>query len=451
MTQSATTDSATTPALAAIKERLPAPKATRNKAMKGLKGFDFDILELIGRTNAEARPYQQRIITKTIRGYTPESSGGKGFRSVLIQSPTGSGKTIKALLIAKALQERLGCLVGWISMRRNLLAQAANENAKASEENPDGKGICADIEFISMFDKNPPDALRAGVRKKPLLLIVDEAQHDAANSCAHLHAVLQADFILGMTATPFRTDKVKLCFDTVINDAGIGPLIREGFLSQYEHFTISKWGVREVMQTYLRDPERWGKTVFYFHTIAQCYEAAACLENPAILGEEFANTKAIDTEVVTGSTDRDRQLTRFDNGDIPTLINCQVLTEGWNCPTLQTVFCRPGCKGITIQICGRAFRKHPAAPMKKVVQCEKTPWPFVKTADPVCSYKWEPQRRDLDGVVLPGQWLSLTPNPHINEMSTMVLQALASIQTELPRFMTEAKFTTRGRSRRRRI
>lgn len=362
-----------------------------------------------------------------------------------------SGKTIMALLAAKALQERLDCLIGWISMRRNLLAQAANENAKPSDDNPKGKGICADIEFISMFDKNPPDHLRPGIRKKPLLLIIDEAQHDAANSCAHLHATLQADLILGMTATPFRTDKVKLCFDTVINDAGIGPLIREGYLSQYEHYTILKWSVKEVMKTYLREPEKWGKSVFYFHTIAQCREAAEYLARPDLLGTEFANTTPVDTEVVTGDSDRDTQLKRFDDGNIKALINCQVLTEGWDCPDLETAFIRDSCKGVTIQMAGRVFRKHANVPLKKLVQSEKTAWPFVKTADPVCSYKWEPARRSQDGEELEGQWLSLTPNPHINEMNMKMLHALASVQTELPKFMTEAKFSQRGRSRRRRI
>lgn len=434
-----------------VQDRPPPPPAIHKKAMKALKGFDFNILELLAKTNAEARPYQQRITTKTIKNYTPESSGGKGLRSQLIQSPTGSGKTIMALLIAKAMQERIGCLIGWISMRRNLLTQASRENDNRTDDNPRGKGINANIEFISMFEKNPPDSLLPGIRKQPLLLIVDEAQHDSANSCAHLHATMQADFILGMTATPFRTDKVKLCFDTVINDAGIGPLIREGYLSKYEHFTIPKWGVREVVATYLREPERWGKSVFYFHTIIECKQAEDYLLNPSKLGDEFKNTPPATTEVVTGDSDRDVQLQRFSNGDVQTVVNCMVLTEGWDCPDLQTAFIRPSCKGVTIQMAGRVFRKHDKTPIKKIVQCEKTKWPFIKTADPICAYKWELEKIGPLGNKLKAQWLSLTPNPFINEMNMKMLHALASVNHELPKYMTEAKFSKRGRARRRRV
>ena len=57
-----------------------------------------------------------------------------------------------------------------------------------------------------MFDRDPPTGLD--------LLVVDEAQHDAAQSMAVLHQRIRPRFILGLSATPFRADRVKLCFDT---------------------------------------------------------------------------------------------------------------------------------------------------------------------------------------------------------------------------------------------
>ena len=44
---------------------------------------------------------------------------------------------------------------------------------------------------------------------------------------------------VGLSATPFRADKVKLCFDSVIKDAGIHGLIQDGYLAQYHHYTLS--------------------------------------------------------------------------------------------------------------------------------------------------------------------------------------------------------------------
>src|SRR5262249_27490200 len=165
----------------------------------------------------EQRPYQQRIIAKAVDFFCD-----KNLRSVLIDSPTGSGKTIMGLCVARQMQDLLGLRVGWVAMRRYLLAQAEEENRT--------RGIGVETTFLSMFDKDPPAGLD--------LLVVDEAQHDAAGSMAHLHNVIQPRFILGLSATPFRADKVKLCFDTVIKVAGIAPLIQDGYLSQFHHYTL---------------------------------------------------------------------------------------------------------------------------------------------------------------------------------------------------------------------
>ena len=70
-------------------------------------------------------------------------------------------------------------------MRRNLLAQAAEKNRR--------RRFGIDLRLISMFDKSPPEAD---------LLVVDEAQHDAALSMANLHSMIQPKKILGLSARP---------------------------------------------------------------------------------------------------------------------------------------------------------------------------------------------------------------------------------------------------------
>src|SRR5271168_2587401 len=115
----------------------------------------MDFNTLIARANVQPRPYQARIVTKVIDLFVRQ-----GLRSILIESPTGSGKTVMGLLTARALQEQLGLRVGWVAMRRYLLAQAQEEN--------DSKRIGLDAEYISMFDRDPPTGFD--------LLVVDEAQ-----------------------------------------------------------------------------------------------------------------------------------------------------------------------------------------------------------------------------------------------------------------------------------
>jgi hypothetical protein len=296
------------------------------------------------------------------------------------------------------LQNRLGARVGWVAMRRYLLSQARAENEQRHI------GVTAD--FLSMFDRDPPSELD--------LLVVDEAQHDAAQSMAYLHQRIRPRFILGLSATPFRADRVKLCFDSVLKDAGIQTLIQGGYLSPYHHYTIPQHTPESVSECYLRDRPRWGKSILYFHTLQQCHAADSLLRR--------ANVRS---EVVTGDSDREAQLEAFRSGKLDALVNCMMLSEGFDCPQLKTVFCRPSCKGVTIQMAGRVLRQHPDLPYKQIVQCLATRWPFPRTAAPALQFVWSD-----------GQWRSLQANPFINRVNGRALQALAQSNTQLPAYLS---------------
>lgn len=343
----------------------------------------------------EPRPYQIRVISKTIRHYTQDA-----LPSVLIESATGSGKTVMALIIAKYMQEYHNLKIGWVAMRRNLLGQAEKENKI--------KGIDANIEFISMFEKVPP---------KVDLLVIDEAQHDATASCSHLHNIIQPKFILGLSATPFRADRVKLCFTKIVKDAGIRILIKDGWLSPFHHYSIPKWDVPSVCWQYMKHREMWGKSIMFFSNLSQCFQAKQLLQG-----------EGVEVEVVTGSSNREEQISGFADGKTEVLINCMVLTEGFDCPKLQTVFCRDASKGVTMQMCGRSFRKFPGISHKNIVQSVDTKWPFTKTATPLANFTWKD-----------GQWCSLKLNESISTVHSNTLTALRKIDTKLPSLLTRDK------------
>jgi len=369
--------------------------------------------EVIASTNVEPRPYQRRIVGKVSAIFNGEFVGADGqteapAKSVIIESPTGSGKTVMALLACKAMQMRHPDLTfGWVAMRRNLLSQAAKENVE--------KGInVRNIHFVSMFDKRP-EALLEASRLGKVMMVVDEAQHDAASSMSHLHNIVDPAYILGMTATPFRTDRMKLCFDKVIKDAGIHTLIQDGYLARFHHYTIPKWDPESVSQRYLAEPERWGKSIFYFKNLEQCAELGRIL-----------TTAGVRNEVVTGDTDWEDQLELFRSGEVPCLINCMKLTEGFDEPSLQTAWVRDSGKGCTMQMGGRAFRKHPSLPYKNIVQSKLTRWPFIKTAMPEYQYLWQDD-----------SWLSLQINPKIEQINLNARIAICSTPVVMPKFILE--------------
>lgn len=382
---------------------------------------------IIEDTLVEPRPYQRRIVKKTLDMFAGEYVNGADERedavdSVMIESPTGSGKTIMALVMAKVLQSKYPDLVvGWVAMRRNLLRQVQAEN-EAKQIN------LRNFHPTSMFEHQPPELLKARREGKKILLIIDEAQHDAASSCSHLHNIIQPDFVLGMTATPFRTDSMKLCFSKVIKDAGIHQLIQDGYLSKYHHYTIPDWRPKTVANFYANDQDRWGKSIFYFLTTDACME----------LHSHF-NALGVSSDVVTGATThafRDEQIARFRGGETQCLINCMVLTEGFDDPSLQTAWVRDSGKGPTMQMAGRAFRKYPAIAYKQVVQSQLTRWPMIRTAMPDEQYLWQSD-----------EWRTLKVNPKLNEINNNARLAIAMTEVELPKWLVDKK-SKKGRPRR---
>jgi len=354
---------------------------------------------LVDGINIEPRPYQRRIILKAIqmfRGDYRDQTGqiDPAVESVMVESPTGSGKTVMGLAVAHWMQREHGFSIGWVAMRRNLLTQAVVENVT--------RGFNVDVKPISMFDKEPP---------KVDMLIIDEAQHDGAMSMANLHCIIRPKKVLGLTATPFRTDRIKLCFDKVIKDAGIHQLIQDGYLSRYHHYTIPEYTPSSVASFFANDQQRWGKSLIFFHRNDQCDECQSRLA-----------ARGIRSQVVTATTNREKQLADFEAGRVDVLINMAILTEGFDCPSLKTVFCRPSGRGCTIQMSGRVFRKHTDLPIKQIVQCKGTRHPMIKTAMANEQYAW-----------MDGEWRTLKLNEEITAISNNARRMMANAKVELPK------------------
>jgi superfamily II DNA or RNA helicase len=354
------------------------------------------------KTGLEVRDYQQRIVQKVVELYRGALADAHGHRqrsvqSVLVESPTGSGKTVMGMLIAAKMQEISSMRIGWVAMRRNLLAQAQRENERL--------GFGLDVQYVSMFDSNPPEVD---------FLIVDEAQHDAATSMATMHAKMKPKFVLGLSATPFRSDRAKLCFQEVVRDIGIQQLIQFGYLSRYRHFTMPSYQPQEVANFFAREKKRWGKSLIFFHRLEQCIE---CQKRLWELG--------VTAEVVTATSDRERQIEDFEGGRTEVLLSMAILTEGFDCPSLETVFCRPSSKGPTTQMCGRVFRLHPEISIKQIVQCSSTRHPMTATADAAEQYVW-----------LEGAWKSLKKNPQIDaicqRMRELVIARQPMVKSNVP-------------------
>ena len=312
----------------------------------------------------EKRQYQEEAVGKCIGAFADRS-----IKSVMLESPVGSGKTYMALETIHRLQERLGreLKVNWVAPRKVLLQQVMEENRDLYQDN---------IRPVSLFEHNPPSAD---------LVVLDEAHHEATQSCVLLYEKMHHTWTLGLSATPMRTDRMKLSFQDAVRTCPIGRLIREGHLSPFNSYLLPKYSVKTVAECYLSDPNRWGKSLVFFHTIAECVEF-----------RELMRIGGVDCEVVTADSDKDYQLERFAQGKTRIVANVAMLSEGFDQPDVQTVFARDASRLPTIQMCGRGLRTAPGKEFCNIVQSSNTNYLFEKVAPPKNAFRFQE-----------GRWLAL--------------------------------------------
>ena len=345
----------------------------------------------------ERRAYQIEAIEAGVAAFMERNRA-----SVLLESPVGSGKTYMALEIIHRLQERLGhrLKVGWVAPRHHLLRQMMAANRDRYGDN---------IRPVSLFEKTPPEVD---------LVVLDEAHHEATQSCVLLYEKMHAQLTLGLSATPMRTDRMKLSFQETVRTCSIARLVREGYLSQFNTYLIPSYTVDEVARFYLADPARWGKSLVFFPTIAECVAFKARL-----------TAGGIGCEVVTGESDKESQIDAFARGLVPVVANVAMLTEGFDQPDVMSIFARDASRLPTIQMCGRGLRRAPGKTACNIVQSADTNYLFERVASPKNAFRWQQ-----------GHWLALTDGTEAIEQTLKETLRRMDIRVKKDRTTRKADF-----------
>ena len=350
--------------------------------------------------NWEVRQYQQEAVAACLAGFA-----GRGCASVMLESPVGSGKTYMALEAIHALQEIQGrrLKVDWVAPRRHLLRQVMEANRDLHQDN---------IRPVSLFEKTPPEAD---------LVVLDEAHHEATQSCVLLYEKMKSEYVLGLSATPMRTDRMKLSFQETVTTCSIDRLIREGFLSPYHSYLLPHYGPQIVGECYMNAPDKWGKTLAFFPTVLEC-----CQFQKVLAGF------GVPCEVVTADSDKDRQLEDFVAGRVSVIANVSMLTEGFDQPDVHTIFARDASRLPTIQMCGRGLRLADGKTHCNVVQSAKTSYLFERVS---------PAQRRFR--LMNGQWMALQDGTEAIEKT---LKRSLVLLERRERIRAERKRSRRGKS-----
>ena len=329
----------------------------------------------------ELRPYQAEAMASIFKEWNGNEDKPSVNKTLLVL-PTGCGKTI---VFSKVIEEcvRQGKRVLVLAHRGELLDQAADKLAKATNLKC-AKEKASDTCLNSWF-RVVVGSVQTLMQDKRLnkfssdyfdTIIIDEAHHCISNSYQKILNHFDGAKVLGVTATPDRGDMKNLgsVFESLAYEYTLPKAIKEGYLSPIKALTIPlKLDLSSVSQQAgdFKVSEIGSALDPYLEQIAEemvkhCFDRKTVVFLPLIsTSQKFVkilnekNFKAV--EVNGNSQNRAEILSDFDNDKYNVLCNSMLLTEGWDCPSVDCiVVLRPTkVRSLYSQMVGRGTRLYP--------------------------------------------------------------------------------------------
>ena len=328
----------------------------------------------------ELRPYQ----TEAIQAIARAEQAGR--RRVLLQLPTGMGKTVVFGTLAAGTSRR--SLI--MAHRDELIEQAVAKLrlidpdldigvVKAARHEVDHRIVVASVQTLAR-EKRRSDLGAFG------FAVVDEAHHAIATTYRTILEDIGAfregggPFLLGVTATPVRGDQVGLSdvFEEIVYEYPLLRGIEERYLSNLRGIRVTLAGLNldqvqvrqgdwqdgalgaaledvhapEHVAAAYRDHAAGRKAIVFTPTVALAEEMIAPFERVGAKAEVVHGKQPIE--------ERRQVLERFRSGETQVVANCGVLTEGFDEPSVDCIIvARPTkSKLLYCQMIGRGTRRY---------------------------------------------------------------------------------------------
>jgi len=316
----------------------------------------------------QLRPYQEECVGQVFESW-------RDYQRSLIVIPTGGGKTIIFANIAHKAPGRTLIL----AHREELLTQARDKIKMAVGRDA---GLERAESFADSYYRIVVGSIQTLQRRYTRFapdyftnIIVDEAHHVAAESYQTVLRHFEKANVLGVTATPDRSDKKQLgsYFENVAYEVTLLDLIKDGFLVpirarvcdvsidltkvKFHAGDFDAGDAAHAIEPYLEriagQIKEFGgkKTIVFLPLIATSQKMT-----------ETCRAIGLDAEHVDGnSPDRKEILKRFAKKEHGVLCNAMLLTEGYDEPSIDTIVClRPTkSRALYTQMIGRGTRLHP--------------------------------------------------------------------------------------------
>jgi len=332
----------------------------------------------------------------------------------LVELPTGAGKTRVAVeaTVRSFLDhafERPGHVL-WVAQSRELCEQAITSWSEVWREFSDNRSM-AICRFFGQYKPEEPDHEVAVVVATdamllehlddesfgwvfdPLAVIIDEA-HRAATAATYtrllrklkVHTEARERPLLGLSATPFSgrnaeasqrlADRFGRNLIQTLGDDPIAELQQQEILAYIDHDVLEgstlrldeqEVGLRRISPSTLgrlgKDQHRMRRVVS--HIMSQPSDWKILVFMPSVLSAQVLaavlRSENVQADSVSGESSRRRRedvIERFRNGDIQVLVNCDLLTQGFDAPSVRALYiARPTLSASNyIQMVGRGLR-----------------------------------------------------------------------------------------------
>ncbi|MBP5989427.1 MAG: DUF3427 domain-containing protein [Piscinibacter sp.] len=332
-----------------------------------------------GSQEQEAPPVPNAIQVAALTAL--EETREEGFRRGLVVLATGLGKTWLAAFDASRIGARR---VLFVAHREEILDQAAATFLRiwprarvgfytGRARDAEVQVLCASVQTIGKSEH-----LERFSPQHFDYVVVDEFHHAAATTYRRLLAHFSPAFLLGLTATPDRTDQsdiLSLCDDNLVFSCHLFEGIRSGLLAPFHYYGIHDESVdyrevpwrsgrfdHEALSNKLATLARARHALKEWRQRSQQRTLAFCVStrHADFMAEQFRRAGVNCAAVYSGSElGRAQALELLSAGELKVLFTVDLFNEGVDLPSIDTVMMlRPTeSKIMFLQQLGRGLRR----------------------------------------------------------------------------------------------
>lgn len=339
--------------------------------------------------DTKLRPYQQHLKEEIFEGW-------QFYYQLMLQLPTGTGKTVLFSSIIKDLAAVPNTKILIVAHRKELVEQISTWLDRFQVEHGviiSGRKRNLDnsiqVASIQTYTNKANQALMDSF--SPDFIIIDEAHHTVAQTYQSLWSKYPKAWKLGVTATPYRLshDSFRSLYSCLITSPSMKDFISHGYLSDYVYMVDNPNGDMSKAIDDIKQKSNTGDYVIstllkklnvdkYVKYAVACYLRYAKDKKGIVYaisvehGKNLCNayeSVGVSAEFIDSNTPRKERediVDRFRRGETKIMVNCNIFSEGFDCPDIEFIqMTRPTYSlSMYMQQVGRGLR-----PMRDGSKC----------------------------------------------------------------------------------